>query len=137
MYDFVSDGSYFTAQSLKADGFKSDLYDLGFSDWFYANLLFSDDRFSYTKAFGNMILCKGRSDITVQAFLIDRVCAHSWIDIYDLMTELADYYGCTTPEKSDITFKLKNSQIYHDKILDRLYANADLYYRDLDEAGGF
>lgn len=38
VYNFIPENSYFTAQSLKADGFESDLYDLGFSDWFYANV---------------------------------------------------------------------------------------------------
>ena len=51
------------------------------------------------------------------------------------MTELAEHYGYTVQEKSDITYRLKNTQVYHDKILDRLYANVDLYYRDLDEGG--
>lgn len=135
VYNFVSDGSYFSAQSLKADGFESELYDLGFSDWFYANLLLADDRFSYTNVFGNIVLHKGREEITIQSFLVDRICSYGWIDIYDLMTELESCFGCTTNEKSDITHRLKNSQVYYDKILDRLYANVDLYYRDLDEGG--
>ena len=135
VYNFVSDGSYFSAQSLKADGFESELYDLGFSDWFYANLLLADDRFSYTNVFGNIVLHKGRKEITIQSFLVDRICSYGWIDIYDLMTELESCFGCTTNEKSDITQRLKNSQVYYDKILDRLYANVDLYYRDLDEGG--
>jgi hypothetical protein len=136
-YDFIPNGSYFSAQSLKADGFESNLYDLGFSDWFYANLLLSDERFSYTNVFGNIVLYKGRNDITIQSFLVDRVCSHGWIDIYDLLTELSERYGCIVNEKSEVTYRLKNTQVYHDKILDRLYANAELYYRDLEEAGGF
>ena len=137
VYDHIPEKTYFSIQTLKADGFESELYDLGFSDWFYANLLVSDDRFSYTNAFGNLLLYKGNKDITIQSFLLDRICAHGWIDVFDLMTELTDRYGCTIHEKSDITYRLKNTQVYHDKILDRLYANADLYYRDLDEGGGF
>lgn len=133
---FVPDGSYFSAQSLKADGFASVLHDLGFSDWFYANLLLSDDRFSFTYAFKNMILYKGKADITMQSFLVDCICAHGWVDTYDLMTELTDRYGCTVDDKWDITYRLKNTQVYHDRVLDRLYANADLYYRDLDAEGG-
>lgn len=132
-YDFIPNGSYFSAQSLKADGFESNLYDLGFSDWFYANLLLSDERFSYTNVFGNIVLYKGRNDITIQSFLVDRVCSYGWIDIYDLLTELSERYGCIVNEKSEVTYRLKNTQVYHDKILDRLYANAELYYRDLEE----
>jgi hypothetical protein len=135
VYEFVPECSYFTAQSLKTDGFDSELYDLGFSDWFYANLILADERFSYTNAFGNIVLYKGKKDIMIQSFLVDRVCAHGWIDTYDLMTELEGYFDCRVEDKSDITYRLKNTQIYYDKILDRLYANVDLYYRDLDEGG--
>lgn len=135
VYAYVPEGTYFSAQMLRTDGFETELYDLGFSDWFYANLLISDDRFSYTNVFGNLILYKGNKDITIQSFLLDRVCQHKWIDVFDLMTELAEHYGYTVQEKSDITYRLKNTQVYHDKILDRLYANVDLYYRDLDEGG--
>ena len=135
VYDFVPNGDYFTSQSLKHDGFESELYDLGFSDWFYANLLISDDRFSYTNVFGNIVLYKGKADITIQSFLVDRVCAHGWIDYFDLVTELAEHYGCIISDKSDITYKLNSTQIYRDQDLDRFYANVDLYYRDLDEGG--
>lgn len=135
VYEFVPEGSYFTAQSLKADGFESELYDLGFSDWFYANLLLSDERFSNTHVFGNIILYKGNADITIQSFLVDRICDHGWIDTYDLMTELEEVFACRLNDKGDIVYRLNNTAIYHDKILDRLYANADLYYRDLEEGG--
>lgn len=135
VYNFIPEGSYFSAHSLKTHGFESELYDLGFSDWFYANVLLSDERFSYTNVFGNIILYKDKKDITIQSFLIDMVCAHDWIDVYDLMTELMERYGCTVSEKSDITYRLKNTMVYYDKILDRLYANVDLYYRDLEEGG--
>jgi hypothetical protein len=135
VYEFIPEGRYFTAQSLKADGFESDLYDLGFSDWFYANLILADERFSYTNVFGNIVLYKGKLDITIQSFLIDRICDHGWIDTFDLMTELENRFGCVASDKSDITHRLKNTQIFRDQDLDRLYANVDLYYRDLDEGG--
>lgn len=135
VYEFIPDGTYFCAQSLKEAGFESDLYDLGFTDWFYANLVLSDERFSYTHVFGNIILYKGKTDVTIQSFLVDRICAHGWIDTFDLMTELEDVFACRLNDKGDIIYRLNNTPIYHDKILDRLYANVDLYYRDLDEGG--
>lgn len=63
------------------------------------------------------------------------ICAHGWIDVFDLMTELEERYGCVAGDKSDITHRLKNTQIYRDRDLDRLHANVDLYYRDLVEGG--
>ena len=135
VYEFVPDGAYFNAQTLRADGFESNLYDLGFGDWFYANLLASDGRFSYTNVYGNLMLYKGKLDVSIQSFLVDRISTCGWIDMYDLLAELTNRYGCKPQERSDIVYRLKNSRVYHDKILDRLYANVDLYYRDLDEGG--
>ena len=60
----------------------------------------------------------------------------SAVDVLDLMTELTQRYGCEISEKSDITYRLKNTQVYYDKILDRLYTSEEAYYRDLEETGG-
>lgn len=137
VYDAVPEGTYFSSRSLRQDGFVSELYDLGFSDWFYANLLISDSRFSFGNMFGSLILYKGRDNITIQSFLLSRVREHICVDVLDLMTELKERYGCEISEKYDITYRLKNTQVYHDKILDRLYASEEAYYRDLEETGGF
>ena len=48
-----------SAKSLRESGFESELYDLGFSDYFYANLLLSDTRFSFTMIYGSMVFFKG------------------------------------------------------------------------------
>jgi hypothetical protein len=135
VYDFVPDGHYFSIRSLKQDGFESELFDLGFSDWFYANLLYTDNRFAMCNMFKSIILCKGRDNINIQSMLVDRVKSHSRIDVYDLLEELTERFGCIIEERSDVTHRLKNTQIYHDKILDRLYANVDLYYENLEEGG--
>ena len=49
IYRFTDDEEYFSIQSLRRNGFTSDIYELGFSDWFYANLLISDNRISYSR----------------------------------------------------------------------------------------
>ena len=133
VWAFAEDESYFSIQSLKQAGFDSPLFELGFSDWFYSNVLVADDRFSYSNAFGNMIFCKGDTDVTIRSFLVWLVRAEGSVDVFDLMTELTETYGCVVPEKWDIIYRFDNTDIYHDKYLDRLYANEELYYRELDE----
>ena len=135
VYEFVEDGAYFSLQSIKKDGFSSELFDLGFSDWFYANLLISDSRFKFSSMMGNLIFHKGREIVTLQSFLLNLIREYGCIDVYDLMTELTDRYSCKVSDRWDVLEKVKNTEAYHDKVLDRLYANVDLYYRDLE--GGF
>ena len=135
VYDAVPADSYFTISSLKQDGFEAELFDLGFENYFYASVLISDERFTYTNVFNNIVLYKGSKDITIQSFMIDRISAHGCIDIYDLMTEFTERYECRINDKSDITYRLKNTIVYYDNILERFYANTELYYRDLEEGG--
>ena len=137
VYEFVEDGDYFSISSLKEDGLESELFDFGFCDWFYANLLLSDDRFSCAQLLNNLILFRGKKDISIRDFVSYRICKHGSIDYFDLDSELTRRYGCRITDRRDILYRIADTQIYYDRILDRLYANAELYYRELDQTGGF
>lgn len=133
VYAFLEDGTYFTAKSLRQSGFCSDLYDLGFSDWFYANLLCFDPRFSYCGMLSGIVLHKGKEGISIKSFLTDQIRRAGTIDILDLISDLQEDFGLRVEMKSDITQKLHDSEVFYDPILERLYADAELYYRELDE----
>lgn len=132
VYKFIDDKTYFSVQSLKNDGFDSELYSFGFSDWFYANLLISDERFSYSNMFGNLIFYKGKEAVTIKSFVTNLIRQHGCIYTNVLLSELEKRYGCRISDKWDVTYKVKGTEIYHDKTFDRLYANKDLYYRELE-----
>jgi hypothetical protein len=129
----MPEGTYFSGRQLRMSGTNVGLYDLGFSDWFYAKLVASDPRFSFSQMFGSVILYRGKATISIRSFLEDRIRRAGKIDIYDLMTELEREFGCKIEMKSDITAKLQGSDVYFDPILERFYANQELYYRELDE----
>lgn len=133
VYDYVDNGTYFSASLLRQSGFQTELYDLGFSDVFYANLLISDDRFSFGTMFGTLILFKGKESITIKSFVLNLIRQHGSIDIYDLMRELNEVYGCDVHEKTDVYYKVMNTEVYYDRILERFYANEDWYYKELEE----
>lgn len=132
VYDFVEEGQYFSSQLLRSNGFHTDLYELGFSDWFYANLLISDTRFSFNRMYNNIVLYKGNANTSIRSFLVDRIKRHEIIDMYDLITELEDGFGCKNVDRSDITYRIKDTEVFYDRILDKLYANSDYYYMELD-----
>ena len=134
--DFVEEGSYFSVQSIKRDGFVSDLFDLGFSDWFYGSLLTSDDRFRNTRAFGSIILFKGDVRISIQSFEESLIREHGSIDVYDLLTEMEETYGCQITDRLDLVYKVGGTDVYYDKYTDCLYANEEVFNRELDAAEG-
>lgn len=136
VYDFTEDGRYFSVQSIRKEGFESELFDLGFSDWFYASLLTSDERFSYSKAFSNIILYKGSERITVATFEEALIREQGSVDVYDLMTEMEETYGCRIPDRLDLVYKVNGTDIYYDKYMDRLYANTSIFNRELDATEG-
>lgn len=135
VYDFVENNEYFTAQSLRQAGLETELYDLGFSDWFYANLLISDDRFSFANMLGNIILFKGDIRISFRSFVTEIINRYGCIDTYDLISEISGKYGCREVSKYDLTYKTQGTAVYYDGILDRFYANKDLYYKEIEEGG--
>ena len=137
VYETVEDNEYFSAKSLRDAGFYSDLYELGFSDWFYGGILAADPRFSYGRVFSNIILFKGHTEITIKSFLVERIREHRSIDIYDLISEVENGYGCQVADKNDIIYKVQGTEVFYDPILGRFYANEELYYREIDEAGGY
>ena len=130
--DSAPDGTYFTMASLKQDGFESGLFDLGFDDWFYANVLISDPRFSYAMTFGNIVFFKGKAEVTVKAFESSLIRQAGQIDAYDLLALMTERYGCVVKDKLDLVYKVHDTEIYYDRILDRFYANEACYLRDLD-----
>lgn len=134
VYEAVGDGCYFSISSLRQDDFDSKLFELGFDDWFYANLLFSDARFSYSTMFRNIILFKGQENITIKSFEAWLVAQHRSINTYDLMNEMTRRYGCRELRREDVLYRQEGTTVYYDPVLDRLYANADVYYRELDGA---
>ena len=136
VFDFVEDGNYFSVQSIKKAGFESELFDLGFSDWFYSSLLTSDERFSYTQVFSNIILYKGMERITVATFEEALIREHGSMDVYDLMTEMEDIYGCRIQDRLDIIYKLNSTDVYYDKYRDWLYADRSVFDRELDAVEG-
>lgn len=128
-YQFMKEGTYFSAKSLQDKGVDSELYELGFLDWFYGSLLLSDVRFSFAQIFGTRIFYKGIHRFTTKDYLENHIKSCGSIDVFDLMTELETDYGCRIEDKWDVIYKVQSSEIFYDKILERFYANEELFYQ--------
>lgn len=132
VYQFVGDRTYFSAKSLRLSGFESELYNLGFSDWFYASVLCADERFSYNNMFKSLILYKGNEPISINSFVYDYVKRVGSVDTYELMDILENEYGCMLIDRNRFMRGIYGINLYYDPILQRLYLNEELYYKELD-----
>ena len=52
--------------------------------------------------------------------------------MFDLLNELTNDYGCMPKDRYDLLYKVQGEEIYYDKYLDRLYANEEIYFQELD-----
>ena len=136
VYEWVEDGTFFSARSLRLSGFRSELYELGFSDWFYGSLLLSDPRFSSSIAYKAIVLCKGKTEVTVRSFEAALVRRAGSIDVYDLQREMEEVYGCSVPDRLDLIYRADSGGLCYDKHLDRLYDSEARYWREVDESEG-
>ena len=101
------------------------------SKWFrYGFLIF------FLTMFGNIILFKGDERISIKSFEETLIKEYGSIDVYDLITEMEEVYGCRIPDRLDVIYKVDGTDVYHDKYLDRLYANKDIFNQEVDEMEG-
>lgn len=129
VYQFVSDDTYFSVQSIRHEGFDDEIYDTGFDDWFYASLLRSDNRFSSSSLFGCIILHKGRKSVTRKSLILDYVERRRSADVTDIVNDLKEIYGCCNTSRSDVLQQIYDTNLYWDDILDCVYIN-ESEYRD-------
>ena len=132
VYEFVNTGEFFTIASIRTSGFDSNLFEYGFDDWFFASILSEDERFSFCKKLGTIVLYSGQRNVTFADFVEDRVAKEGSIDVLDLMSDIENIYRIDLSDKYDI-LPGPESSMFYDKFLDRLYHTVDLYYKEIEE----
>ncbi len=128
---FVSEGEYFTIESLRKRGFNHSLEEYGFEDWFYSSVLAEDkENFSYRRSGGCRVFRRGRQVVTMGDMIRDIVFRYHKIDFYDLYELLTEHYGLGIE-----TYKLKEfiaeSGTYYDSIMDTVYEDYDTYFEEI------
>lgn len=137
VYGFVDEGKAFSIKSIKSEGFEipHNLEELGFSDWFYSQLLLADDRFSYGNFFSNMVFVKGKINLTIKEFALQIIKEYEVIDRDDLLRVVKDKYGCHVKDFWDIYYRVQDTGVYYDDILYKVYLTKELYYQEIEEMG--
>ena len=132
---FTEEGSYFTIFSLRQDGFAHQLDMLGLSDYFYASLLASDERFSACRMFNELVLVNGgfARQPSRQDFLVSQLREYDSVEPEEFMQDIQDRFGITIPDRYAVTGAVRDSELYYDEIMDKIYRDKSLYYAELDE----
>lgn len=121
---------YFSLKQIKNTGLSHKLFDLGFDDWFYAKILAQNDKLYSSQQIGErIILAKGNKNITWVTLLKD-IISENGMDIYRLSDKLHSDFGMRV-DKNDILARIDDSDMYYDKIMEKLYRRYDDYFAEV------
>lgn len=130
VWSYLVDDRYFTIQSIRNDGFESDLDVLGFGDLFYASILKEDGRFSWQRVGNAVVLSPKGNSFTVHDFLVDYITNAGSVNVDDFSLELREKFGIEL-DRYAIVEKVKGSDVYYDSIMGKLYADYSLYFEEI------
>lgn len=132
---FIEKDQYFTIYSLRNNGFSHKLDELGFDDIFYASILAASSEFTSQNVFGTKVLLnrKIRGQFSIDDFLLSLLREYDIVELDDFVQDCEDRFGITIKDKHRITSVTKNSELYFDPIMGKIYRNKELFYLDLDE----
>ena len=127
VYNFIPDDTFFSIQTLMQDGFKSDIFKLGFTDRCYANILGVDPRFAISQILATPILYKGDRHLNAASFIRSIVEKKEGMTLDELGVVLRSRFGCSYVGRALPLNRIIGSEIYFDQAHDRLYSNWKTY----------
>ena len=133
--DFAEPDAYFTIASLRREGFRHPLEDLGFGEYFYASLLGTDPRFPAQRVFGTIVLFNGGGfgRFSITDFLLSQLREYDMVSPEDFIWDLEDRFGVKVPNRWEVTAAVKDSELYYDSVMDKVYRDKSLYLADLED----
>lgn len=130
VWSYLVDDGYFTIQSIRNDGFSSELDGLGFGDLFYASILKEDERFSWQRVGNSVVFNPKGNPFTIHDFLVDYITNAGSVNVDDFSLELRERFGIEL-DRYSIIEKVKGSDVYYDSIMEKLYADYSLYFEEI------
>lgn len=131
--EIAPDGEFFTVYSLRKQGFESPLDDLGFDESFYAGILNTSGLLSWQQMFGTTVFYKGSIDsITRKTFILQLLERFDSISPEELMDICREEYGIVLKDRYLITEAVEDSHFYYDRIMNKIYADKNAYYDEID-----
>lgn len=121
---------FFTIQSIRKEGFISNIDYLDFTDWFYGALLRSCKNISYSKVAGGFLFSHRnklfkRSDFFL--FVMERLIKTS---ITEFIRYIINTYGLHF-DRYDVPAIINQSGMYYHSETETIYLNKEIYYGEL------
>lgn len=127
---FLAGQSFFNAHSLRRDGFKHQLLDLGFSDCFYDSLLKYSGKVKYLCIGGNMLFYVSELPKSQGDFLRESLMESRSMDI-ELYIEGINQCFDVSFKKDRVLATAKLAGLYYDAIMEKIYYDKEDYYDEI------
>jgi hypothetical protein len=124
-----ADDQYFTVYSLRRQGFKHELDELGYDEWFYASLLSEDNRdFSYRRMGKNKLFRRGADKVLCSEFIEGLLYASESyaIHVHTLVERLSNEYNLHFTWYKIVEI-IRGSVMYFDAVSETIYADYSVY----------
>ena len=122
--------NFFTIKKLKKEGFDNPLHHVGLEDWFNAGLLKNSKKVHFIKVGGGLIFSKENSRFTTVDFIRYILKSKRKMDIDDFVDYIFDEYGIKILREK-ITWIIRNTDMYYDSIMKRIYLTKEDYYDEI------
>ena len=121
---------FFTVKKLINDGFDDEVHHIGLGEWFASGLLKNSKKVRFVKSGSNVIFYKGDSQFTTVDFIRYILKTKRKMDIDDFIEYVSEEYGVKLLREK-ITWLIKNSDMYYDSIMEKLYLTKEYYYDEI------
>lgn len=85
--------------------------------------------------FGTPVLYNGMvsGQFSVADFIVSQLRDYDSVDLDEFIQDIQDRFGIKIPERYEVTYAIKGTELYYDDIMDKVYLDKALYYADFDE----
>lgn len=130
IYEYGRAMHYFSPLLVERANVCPEIADIGFGEMFYCSLLKSDSRLSRKQIGDTYIFSTDKDSITIIDIISDYVQEVTYASVDEIVAKMSEKYGIQMSRTSVIA-RVKESQLYHDKILDYIYKDYETYYQDV------
>lgn len=103
------------------------MHRVGLEDWFNAGLLKNSKKIRFIKTGGGIIFSKGDRQFTTVDFIRFILKSKRKMDIDDFTDYVFEEYGIRLLREK-ITWLIKNTDLYYDSIMEKVYLTKEDYY---------
>ena len=128
VFNHAEEDSYFTVESIRKNGFVSELDRLGFEPRFYASVLRTDNRFQSNELGGTVLFYKGDVKPELKTFLVNMISRMESAVLDDFLELAEEKFGMKL-DRDRVKYAVSDTGLYYDSIMGTIYRDYDTYYR--------